>query len=348
MNISKYHDKGYTGLINIGNTCFLNSCIQVLSHTYELNELITSKNIERFIKHDKQDTILLNEWISLRNTMWENNGTVSPNRFVNNIQRIAKLKNKDIFTGWNQNDMPEFLMFIIDSFHNSISRSVNIKISGQAENNVDNLAIACYTMLKNTYAKEYSEIMEMFYGISVSVLVSMNNRIRHSIKPETYFILDLPIPQKNKVTIYDCFDYYTQPEELMGENAWYNEKTGCKEDVKKELSFWSFPKILVITLKRFSYDGTKKINDIVDFPLEDLDLSKYVSGYNASQYKYDLYGICNHIGNMYTGHYTSFVKNSKNEWIHFNDDNIELINNTALLISPISYCLFYRKKNNIV
>jgi ubiquitin carboxyl-terminal hydrolase 4/11/15 len=50
------------------------------------------------------------------------------------------------------------------------------------------------------------------------------------------------------------------------------------------------------------------------------------------------------MGGTMGGHYTSFVKNAENKWIHFNDDKIELIENEASLITPNAYCLFYRKK----
>ena len=87
-----------------------------------------------------------------------------------------------------------------------------------------------------------------------------------------------------------------------------------------------------------------KITDNVDFPLEDLDLSSYVKGYNANTFKYDLYGVCNHVGNVSGGHYTAFVKNSLNNWNHFNDNHIEKIENNRLIVSQSAYCLFYRKK----
>ena len=129
---------------------------------------------------------------------------------------------------------------------------------------------------------------------------------------------------------------------MEGENAWFNEKTGKKEDIKKRIVFWNLPKILVISLKRFSPDGTQKLNSQIQFPLENLDLSKYVHGYNASSYKYNLYGICNHSGGVMGGHYTSFVKHIDNKWVHFNDTHVEIVETPQNMITSLAYCLFYR------
>ena len=151
MDLSKYHGKGYTGLVNLGNTCFLNSCMQVLNHTYELNYYLDSNQCIKNIKTNIPDTTILREWNELRNVMWSNNGVISPNKFVHFVHELAQQKDRELFTGWAQNDMPEFLLFIIECMHNSVSRSINMKISGKSENEKDNLAIECYTMLKQIY-----------------------------------------------------------------------------------------------------------------------------------------------------------------------------------------------------
>jgi len=337
------HTKGYTGLANLGNTCFLNSCVQALSHTHELTHFLSSDKYKQHINDELPENIIIQEWVDLRKTMWSQNGVVSPKRFVHHIQQLATQKNRELFTGWAQNDLPEFLLFMVECMHNSISRPVKMNITGKAKKNLDKLALSCYSMLKTIYSKEYSEFMEFFYGIYVSELSSINGKEIHSLRPESYFILDLELPKQNP-SLYDCFDSFTQYEYLEGDNSWYNEKTKQKESVKKRITFWSLPRVLIVTLKRFSFDGSKKRQDLVEFPMDDLDLSQYVTGYNSKQYKYDLYAICNHSGGPMGGHYTSYVKTIGNEWIHYNDTNVTRNVSKSKLVTPKAYCLFYRKQ----
>lgn len=331
----------YTGLLNLGNTCFLNSCIQVLNHTFELNEL--SSNSGKLL-HNNEDATIFKEWEELKQLMFSNNCTVSPNKFVDSVHRVSKIKNRDLFTGWNQNDVHEFILFMLDCFHNSRSRALHMNITGKVENETDEIAFKCYNMFKATYEKDYSEIINIFYGMYVSIITSVDGNMRHSIIPENYFILDLSIPTIQNCSIYDCFDLFLKEETLSGENSWYNDKTNTKEEVKKKMLFWNFPKILTITFKRFSYDGTTKLDHLVSFPIENLDLSRYLIGYNKEKYIYDLYAVCNHYGNSNMGHYTAFIKNIKGEWIHYNDEILQKVENPENIITPMAYCLFYRKK----
>ena len=48
---------------------------------------------------------------------------------------------QDMFTGFNQNDLPEFLIFVIDCFHNSLSREVKMTIEGEIKDEKDKIAL---------------------------------------------------------------------------------------------------------------------------------------------------------------------------------------------------------------
>ncbi len=265
-----YKNKGLSGLSNLGNTCFINSCVQIISHTYELNELLDNENIIKKIKN-KYDSALLIEWNNLRKLLWENNCIVAPNKFIKTIQKVAEIKQIDIFTGYSQNDVSEFLLFLIDCFHNSLSREIKMNISGNPENDMDELAIKCFNMIKNMYTKEYSEIWNMFYGVHVSEIVSIETGEKLKQTPEPYFMIDLPIPQDNKSpSLIDCFNLYIEGEELKDENAWLNDETKEKVNIRKKILFWSFPNILVIDFKRFN-SRNQKNQIFINFPLDNLE-----------------------------------------------------------------------------
>ena len=227
---SKYENKGLSGLSNMGNTCFINSCFQVLSHTYELSELIEDGTFtKRLSAHQEKkyavDCFLLLEYYKLHKLMWEKNCVVSPGSFIKTIHNVAKNKKLELFMGWNQNDVSEFLLFVIDSFHNSLRREVIMNITGSPEDEKDDMAIACYKEIKNIYSKEYSEFIPIFGGVHMSRILSKTGDIL-SMKPEPFFVLDIPIPRDNREpSLLDCMELYCEKESLEGENAWFNEKT---------------------------------------------------------------------------------------------------------------------------
>ena len=153
MDIEKYNNKGLSGLTNLGNTCFLNSTMQVLSHTYELNEFLEKKTYKNRLNNN-YDSVLLIEWDNLRELLWKENCIVSPFKYVKTVQKIAKLKKQDIFTGFNQNDLPEFLIFVIDCFHTALAREVNMTIEGNVKDEKDKIAVKCFERIKQMYEKD--------------------------------------------------------------------------------------------------------------------------------------------------------------------------------------------------
>jgi len=339
-------EKGYVGLENLGNTCFMNSCLQIIKEIPSLMTILKDKFDKKELK-DNVDSILSIEWYNLTNLMNQHNGVIRPSRFLEVLQKYAKIKNNLLFTGYSQNDVQEFYLLIINAIHTSIFRQKNITINGNVENDIDAIAVKCYETLAQHYRKEYSETDELFQGICVNIIQGVESKMT-SIKPEIYADIALPIHFNKQIAgnIYDCFDIYLKHDYLNNDNKWLNDKTNKKEDAIKYFKFWNFPSVLFILFKRFSLNGRSKNNNVIDFPINNLDLTKYVCGYNPDSYKYELFGICNHSGNLHGGHYTAFVKNKYNKWLHYNDSNIQEIKDESKLVTAKAYCLFYRKKNN--
>jgi len=344
MSFLSYESKGLSGLANLGNSCYLNSCMQVLSHTYELNTFLSNENskYKHFLKKIPDSVVLL-EWDKLREMLWSNNCTIAPHGFINTIRHVAAIKQRDLFMGYQQNDVQEFLLFIIDCFHTALSREVDMQITGESKSDIDNLAVTAYKMMQNMYKKDYSDMLNIFYGIHVSQITNAETNEVMSMSAEPFSVISLSIPGKQNPSLFDCFDLYCDKELLSGENAWFNDKTGNKESVKRNIIFWSLPNIMIIDLKR-SKINNKKLHTLVDIPMENVDFSKYVKGYNSVSYIYDLYGVCNHSGGGGGGgHYFAYIKNANGKWYNFNDTTVNEIQ-VDKVISAMSYCLFYRKK----
>ena len=333
---------------NFGNTCFINSCIQILCHCQLFHNILSSKEVKGDVNTNCIEHVLWKNWIEISGKTYNTKEKqfLNPKGVLSALQQISKQKNT-MFSGcMEQHDFFEFTLFIIDNLHACIKKSRSIQINGTPKNDTDKLAIVCYKYLYSVYEKEFSEIHELFHGIMVSTIspVHDNNTI-YSSTPEIFFSLDLPV-LKNHCALTHCLNLYFKQETLDGDNAWYNEKTSKKENVHKKGGIFRFPKVLWIVLKRFSYDGVSKNCSKVYFPTT-LDMCDFACGYHRTNQVYDLYAICNHYGNLNHGHYNCVIKMNSSTWFLCDDDRIQKIPDENMLSSLYShvYCLVYVKKD---
>ena len=104
----KIFPKTIMGLQNMGNTCYINSCLQVLLRIPELNWLLEQDDFTERIKEDAIETIITKQWIELRDIMCCNEGIMRPNQFLHHMREMAKENPMyEMFSGIEQNDTPE-------------------------------------------------------------------------------------------------------------------------------------------------------------------------------------------------------------------------------------------------
>ncbi|XP_063662848.1 ubiquitin carboxyl-terminal hydrolase 4 isoform X9 [Pan troglodytes] len=115
-------------------------------------------------------------------------------------------------------------------------------------------------------------------------------------------------PQKKKkttVALRDCIELFTTMETLGEHDPWYCPNCKKHQQATKKFDLWSLPKILVVHLKRFSYNRywRDKLDTVVEFPIRGLNMSEFVCNLSARPYVYDLIAVSNHYGAMGVGHY---------------------------------------------
>ncbi|KAK9668450.1 hypothetical protein RND81_13G061300 [Saponaria officinalis] len=153
--------------------------------------------------------------------------------------------------------------------------------------------------------------------------------------------------RQEAISLFSCLDAFLKEEPLGLDDMWYCPH--CKEhrQASKKLDLWRLPEILVIHLKRFSYSRylKNKLDTFVTFPIQNLDLGKYVKSKEASNIPcmYELYAISNHYGGLGGGHYTAYAKLiDEDRWYHFDDSHVSSVNETDIRTAA-AYVLFYRR-----
>ena len=327
------------GIINLGNTCFINSCLQALIHC----KLFMQTFFKVSNKLNEETTPISYNFLLICIMMLDIGKTKGLRYIDISYFKYIFGKKHPIYNGYNQNDSQEFCRIFLEDLNEELNEAKNKKLYKALTNTANRTkSFRAREFDLNFKDREKSIIIDLFYSqIITSFKCKCGNEIYSFQK-----LLDFPLllPENAKyIDIKDLFKNYFKTEMIDFETKC--EKCNQIEKHKKEMKISHPPEILIISLQRINEATQKKNECIVNFPdvLNLFDFIDHDLGTKNDDSNYKLFSIINHQGNMNVGHYYTYVKPlNKQKWFVFNDSLVREIN-VPNNIFPYAYALFYIK-----
>jgi len=278
---------GTVGLHNLGNTCYMNSILQCINHIKPITQyFLKGDYVKEINKHNPLGSggRVATAYASFLADVYSGEFSIIAPRLLKHTLSCYASQ----FRNNHQHDSQEFCQYLLDGLHEDLNRVKSKPYVEQLEAlGLDDSEAAMISWKKHLLRHD-SIFVDYTQGLHRSHLTCPRCG-RESIKFDVYSSISLPlVPAKNRssIPLSDCLDQFAAGEQLDEHNAWYC--PSCKRHVcaLKLITLWTTPDILVLHLKRFTFEKSptdgrilrSKIDDTVSFPIDRLDLSSYVLG----------------------------------------------------------------------
>jgi len=330
--------KGVVGILNMGNTCYANSTIQLLRASPEWNAYCVSTDFKELF-NDTYDTNykkVLCEYQDVLKALWSayNPAYIRPARFISEIRKIVQGTVYESFGVPMPNDSHEYLVFLLDNFHEALNKKSEFTPS---PNPTNDMKVMAENGWMEFLAKNNSTIVDIFFGMMRKTIecVSCKNK---SYRWEVFNSLKIPCEGST-------FSEWIQNECKQGEIDGYAcEKCSTKSTAFIHTHLWKLPSNLFITLRRFNYDGRKNMSQC-PYNGEIISLKEFFAEESddpSKEWNYELRGVSDHHGSHMGGHYSAQFKHPiTNEWWWIDDERCNKIDSAKYTGS--NYIYLFRK-----
>ncbi len=349
-------DANAVGLVNLGNTCFLNSVLQALLRCEPLTAFFLKDTTRTPVTRPATNKGPL---VSAFQAFFADMTRVStrhytPTGLVNALAAAVRASDSDWWAPRQQADAAECIQYILDSLHDAVYRQVRITIHGADEATLPEQrsqvkALQSWTQF---FAKEYSPIVEHFYG-QYQIIIRCETCGHTSERYEPWLMLKVPIPGGDQAgaavpTFKECMDAAFAAETISG----YACDT-CKSPQTATMTtrISKLPNILLLNFKRFTNAGSK-IRGQIDWDLSAQSLRPWMAFQRCPfrdapvAAKFRTFAVIEHHGSARSGHYRMFAGASTNaspSWLECDDESVRAVD-VGNVVSPDSYVIFARTK----
>lgn len=311
--------KSMSGLLNIGQTCYVNATIQALRCIKDFVDILRSGKQDDGSMHASLYKVV--------EAMNDSCLTIRPTTLIRSI--VSKR-----FPLNRPGDAHELLCFVLDRLHEEFKTKVGMTIISNASDDHTKREEDAWNAYKSMFQNGFSNVVPTFYGQMCTSLTSKQTKYKRDVF-ETFSTLNVPVLK----TLYESLDAFFASEDMVEGNQLMDDDEHISVDATKQIYLWRNPRVLIIVLNRF---GEEKITDAVKIP-EILDMSKYRCP-PSQEHFYHLRSICNHIGDANNGHYYTTARWDR-QWYEFDDTVVKKCDGWG--DGSTAYLLFYELSNKI-